>query len=62
MTWELRRHSNDRKVQRQSRPDALANGDEYRLHGWMLADGHWALTHGVNADWVLGSDDVLQVV
>jgi len=28
----------------------------------MLADGHWALTHGVNGDWVLGSDDVLQVV
>ena len=40
--------------------DALANGGEYRLHGWQLPDGHWALVHGVNADWVLGSDDVLR--
>jgi len=27
--------------------------DELRL-------GHWALMHGVNADWILGGDDVLR--
>lgn len=40
--------------------DALADGREYRFHGWQLPDGHWALAHGVNADWVLDADDVLR--
>jgi hypothetical protein len=40
--------------------DALAGGQPYRLHGFELPPGHWALVHGVNADWVLGGDDVLR--
>jgi hypothetical protein len=40
--------------------DALAGGEPYRLHGYQLPDGHWALMHGVNADWILGGDDVLR--
>ena len=42
--------------------DTLAGGEPYRLHGWMLPDAHWALVHGVDADWVLGADDVLRAV
>jgi hypothetical protein len=40
--------------------DALAGGQPYRLHGFELPPGYWALVHGVNADWVLGGDDVLR--
>jgi hypothetical protein len=40
--------------------DALASGRQYRCHAWELPAGHWALVRGVNADWVLGSDDVLR--
>jgi hypothetical protein len=41
--------------------EALASGAEYRCHAWELPDGHWALVHGVNVDWVLDSDDVLRL-
>ena len=40
--------------------DALAGGGPYRRHGYQLRLGHWALMHGVNADWILGGDDVLR--
>ena len=40
--------------------DALASGEPYRLHGWELPTGHWALVHGLNADGELGTDDVLR--
>ena len=44
------------------RVDALAAGREVRgIHGWQLPAGHWALVHGINADWVLGADDVLRL-
>ncbi len=40
--------------------DALAGGEPCRRHGYQLPLGHWALMHGVNADWILGGDDVLR--
>ena len=40
--------------------DAFAGGEPYRRHGYQLPLGHWALMHGVNADWILGGDDVLR--
>jgi hypothetical protein len=42
--------------------DALANGKAYGVHGWQLSDDHPACALGVNTDFVLGADNVLQVV
>jgi hypothetical protein len=42
--------------------DALAGGEPYRLHGWMLPDDHqMRVNGGVHRDWVLGEDDVLRL-
>ena len=41
-------------------PSWVSGGMPYRLRGYQLPLGHWALMHGVNADWILGGDDVLR--
>jgi hypothetical protein len=51
VAWEQLSHS----------VDALAGGQPYRLHGFELPPGHWALVHGVDTDWVLDEHDVLRL-